>query len=131
LVRRLSDEKEKYFLSDEDIETLKKYCDLEKLLDILGREKVIDKETKISKVPFYRPKEKGKGLKAGYKGRIGIYEVLELTDDIKKLVHQRATAEDIQKLAIAQGMETMVEDGFVKAAQGVTSLEEVFRVISE
>ena len=67
----------------------------------------------------------------GYKGRLGIYEVLENSEEIEKLITQAASAETIEKKAIELGMLTMVEDGFVKAAQGVTSIEEVLRVTKE
>jgi len=49
----------------------------------------------------------------------------------KKLINANATADDIQKQAEAEGMVTMLEDGFIKAAQGITSIEEVLRVITE
>lgn len=130
LVRRLTGEKEKYFLSKQDVESLEKYLDIERFLKILEKEKVIKGGTKIGEVPFYRPKE-GAEKKAAYKGRLGIYEVLEVDDEIKKLIHDNATTEQIQTKAMEGGMETMMEDGMVKAAQGVTSVEEVFRVISE
>lgn len=77
---------------------------------------------------------KGKDTPAsprGYSGRAGIYEVMEVTDEIQKLIVARATANDIQRLAIAQGMLTMREDGYLKALQGVTTLEEVNRVTAE
>lgn len=130
LVRRLSDSKEKYFLTKEDIKSIEKHCDTSNLLKLLVKEKVIKKGTKLEKVPFYRPKN-AKSKKEGYKGRCGIYEILEVTEDIKKMIHERATTEDLQRAAIANGMQTMIEDGLIKAAQGVTSVEEIFRVISE
>lgn len=64
----------------------------------------------------------------GYKGRIGLYEVMEVTDEIQNLIVRRATSSEIQKQAIAQGMITMREDGYLKALTGITTLEEVNRV---
>jgi type II secretory ATPase GspE/PulE/Tfp pilus assembly ATPase PilB-like protein len=81
-------------------------------------------------VDFYKPKQ-SKECPDGYSGRIGIYEVLAVTETIKELIVKRATGGEIRNQAIKEGMRTMVEDGFVKAAQGITSIEEVLRVIVE
>jgi len=76
---------------------------------------------------------KGMGCKScgntGYKGRIGIYETLEMTDDIKKIILEGGSSDDIEAAAIKEGMTTMLENGIEKALSGVTSLEEVIRVI--
>jgi type IV pilus assembly protein PilB len=61
----------------------------------------------------------------GYFGRVGVFEVLEVTPHIIKLVTERATAEDIQKKAANDGMLTLQEDGFIKALQGMTAVEEI------
>ena len=67
----------------------------------------------------------------GYAGRIGIYEVLDNTLAIQKLITANATSSDIQKQAIEDGMITMQTDGLIKALRGNTSLEEVMRVTRE
>lgn len=67
----------------------------------------------------------------GYRGRIGIYEVLEMTEAIRKLVMRQANADEIRTAARAEGMTTMLEDGFKKAAEGITSIAEILRVIHE
>ncbi len=65
----------------------------------------------------------------GYHGRIGIYEVMPMSPEIEKLVLSGKTSEyDMQAIAIKEGMVTMVQDGLLKAAAGITSVEEVFRV---
>lgn len=64
----------------------------------------------------------------GYSGRIGIYEVLENTESIQKLIFQEASMTDFKKAGQAQGMITMVQDGLLKALEGITDVEEVFRV---
>lgn len=64
----------------------------------------------------------------GYKGRIGIYEVLNNSDAVKKLVMTHATSDQIQAQAIREGMMTMQLDGLVKALRGETTVEEVLRV---
>jgi len=64
----------------------------------------------------------------GYLGRIAIYEVMPITEKISKLVVEKASASDIQKQAISEGMLTMKQDGYVKVLEGVTSMDEVLRV---
>jgi type IV pilus assembly protein PilB len=64
----------------------------------------------------------------GYKGRMGLYEVFAITEDIQNLILKRATSAEIQKAAVAQGMVTMRQDGYLKALAGQTTLAEVNRV---
>lgn len=67
----------------------------------------------------------------GYSGRAGIYEVMDVNEQIQALIVSRATSADIQRLAVSQGMITMRQDGYLKALAGVTTLEEVNRVTSD
>jgi len=67
----------------------------------------------------------------GYKGRTGIYEILKMNNEIRKLVHQQAGTEKLVQAAQKQKMITMREDGFLKAQKGITTLEEILRVTSE
>ncbi len=71
------------------------------------------------------------GAHGGYKGRVGIYEVLGNTLGIQKLIMANATANDIQEQAITDGMITMQLDGIIKALRGETTIEEVLRVTRE
>ncbi len=64
----------------------------------------------------------------GYKGRVGIYEVLPVNKEVRKIIGYEGTADDIFKLAKKQGMTTMLEDGMAKIAEGVISVEELTRV---
>ncbi len=77
----------------------------------------------------------GKGCKdcanTGYRGRIGIYEVLEITDAVREAIMKQANADVIEKIAVSEGMATMLEDGLNKAIEGITSIEEVLRVMHE
>ena len=130
LVRKLSGEKEKYKLKQLEITNLKKFCDLDKILEILKEEKIIKKNQLIEDIDFYKPKP-SKECPEGYKGRVGIYEVLPITETIKELIMRGANADQIEEEARKEGMKTMVEDGFIKAVQGITSIEEVLRVITE
>jgi type IV pilus assembly protein PilB len=68
------------------------------------------------------------GSPGGYSGRLGIYEVFAVSEEIQKLILQRSTSTEIQKQAQAQGMVTMREDGYLKALNGLTTLTEINRV---
>lgn len=67
----------------------------------------------------------------GYRGRMGIYEVLSNSSDIQKLIVSSGTSDVIQEQAIKEGMVTMQVDGFIKALRGQTTIEEILRVTSE
>ena len=75
---------------------------------------------------------KGKGCancqRGGYRGRIGIYELMMVTSKIRELIFEAASSTDIRKAAISQGMKTLYIDGIHKVMKGVTSFEEVYRV---
>lgn len=85
-------------------------------------------ESKIHRI--WRASENGCETcnKTGYKGRIGIYEVLRNSENIQKLIVTNATSEIINQQAIKEGMVTMQMDGFVKALRGQTTIEEILRV---
>ncbi|HEV8565314.1 MAG TPA: ATPase, T2SS/T4P/T4SS family [Actinomycetota bacterium] len=68
--------------------------------------------------------------RTGYRGRFALHEVLLITEEIERLIIERASSEDMKKMAIAQGMLTLREDGFRKVGMGQTSLEEIFRVVA-
>ena len=65
---------------------------------------------------------------SGYKGRTGLYEVMAITDEIRDLTIERAAADEIRKIAVAQGMRPLRADGFEKVKNGITSIAEVARV---
>lgn len=67
----------------------------------------------------------------GYSGRAGLYEVMDVTEEIQNLIVARATSREIERKAIEQGMITMRQDGYLKALQGLTTLEEVNRVTAD
>lgn len=75
---------------------------------------------------------KGQGCKnchfTGYAGRVGIFEVLEVTKEIRKLITERRDSDVIASQAVAEGMMTMLDDGLIKVAKGITSMEEILRV---
>lgn len=67
----------------------------------------------------------------GYLGRVGIFEVLPVTEKIGRLILERAPASDIEKQAVAEGMVTMKQDGYLKVVEGLTTIEEVLRVAQD
>ncbi|OHB18870.1 MAG: hypothetical protein A2854_03395 [Parcubacteria group bacterium RIFCSPHIGHO2_01_FULL_56_18] len=129
LVRKLTNARDKYELSRDEQAQLEHVIDAGVVLKSLKEEKIVPKEATWKNVPFWKPKEGESG--EGFAGRMGIYEVLPVTSTIKELVMKNATADDIHNQARSEGMLTMSEDGIFKAVQGVTTIEEVLRVITE
>jgi len=128
LVRRLTDDKMAYKLKPVELKEMKKYCNLDRIMQILKQEKIVKENDDWGDINFYRPKI-SKERPEGYRGRVGIYEVLPVTPSIKEMIVKQATADQIQDQARNEGMITMIEDGFIKAVQGQTSIEEILRVI--
>ncbi|MCK4540173.1 Flp pilus assembly complex ATPase component TadA [Candidatus Parcubacteria bacterium] len=119
-------------LGKETVKELEKQLNIESLLKTLEKEKIIiDSKKGLKSLLFYR----GKGCKrcnnSGYKGRIGIYEILENTEETSGLILKNANTREINKQAVKEGMLTMVEDGFIKAKNGITTIEEIMRVTKE
>jgi type IV pilus assembly protein PilB len=136
LVRRLCVEcRKEYKLEKKEIETLGKLFDIDWILEYLLKDSLSKKYLKDVKtwddVPFYKAAGCDQCGGEGYRGRQGIYEVLEMDTDVRKLVTQAGTTEMIDEQARKNGMASMVTDGFMKIIQGVTSLEEVMRVTKE
>lgn len=130
LVRKLTDKKEKYFMTAAELKTLSQTIDIDRVLKALKEEKVVDAKATWEKIPFYKPKT---GIKDGeaFSGRIGIYEVMRMSQPIKELVMQGKTDKELEAQAKKEGMLTMIEDGLFKAVQGMTTIEEILRVVSE
>ncbi|MFA5106929.1 MAG: GspE/PulE family protein [Patescibacteria group bacterium] len=121
-----------YTLSTKAIEELERQINFKELLTALEREGAV---TPAAASPeallFYRGKGCRECNQTGYKGRLGIYEVLEVDHEIAELVTKNATSEELQPLARKKGMATMLEDGFIKAKMGITTIEEVLRVTKD
>ncbi len=130
LIRKLTESKEKYFLTKAQLDSLGKKVDLDHVLALLKEEKIIDQAATWEKIPFYKPKA-SKESEDGFHGRLGIHEVLKVTNTIRELVMQEKSASEIEAQARKEGMMTMLEDGIFKAVEGMTTIEEVLRVISE
>ncbi len=129
LVRKLGKNKEKYFLSAAGLKSLAKSVDLDKVMEVLKEEKIVEPKATWEKIPFYKAKE-SEGDE-GFSGRIGIHEILKTSPTIQEMIISGKSAEDIEIQARKEGMMTMLEDGIYKAVKGVTTIEEVLRVISE
>lgn len=130
LVRKLSETKIKYFLDESELTQLAKKVDLERILQFIKNENIVDKNATWKEIPFYKPTVIENG-DDGYKGRVGIHEALKVTPTIKELIMKNATADEIQNQAKKDGMLTMLEDGIFQCVQGMTSIEEVLRVANE
>ena len=99
-------------------------------LKTLKAEQLVKADTPIDAVPFYRPKV-ASDSDDGYKGRVGIHEVLTVSSAIRDVILHTGTSDAIESQARKEGMLTMFEDGLYKAARGITSVEEVLRAVSE
>jgi type IV pilus assembly protein PilB len=77
---------------------------------------------------FYRKRGCPRCGQTGYRGRVGIYQLLEMTEALGELAAKKASREDIERAAIGEGMKTLWDDGVAKVAAGLTSLEELARV---
>lgn len=129
LMRRLVS-KEKYFLSPDEIKNLAKIVDLDRMLELLQKEKIIGPKDTWEKIPFYKA-VKSAEAPDGYSNRVGMHEVLSVTTTIREMILKGASQDEIEAQAKKEGMMTMLEDGIYQAVLGVTTLEEVFRVVSE
>jgi type II secretory ATPase GspE/PulE/Tfp pilus assembly ATPase PilB-like protein len=119
------------------VRTICEECKDEKNLsetEIKGLEKFVPEEI-LEKLSQGRRTYYGKGCSVcnhtGYLGRIGIFEVLNVTNNIREAIIERKHSSEIKEIAKKEGMTTMVEDGFQKVLKGLTTVEEVLRVIYE
>jgi type IV pilus assembly protein PilB len=127
LVRKLTENKQRFFMTTDEISQLGKIVDLNRILNALKAEKIIATDN-WREIPFYKalPSQEDDG----YKGRVGIHEVLIMTSGIKDLIMKDASSDQLEEEAKKEGMLTMLEDGIFKCVQGLTTLEEVLRVVS-
>jgi type IV pilus assembly protein PilB len=119
-------------LEESYAESLAKQFNLEKLIGVLMREGVAPKTTKkLSDLKFFHGQGCDKCSSTGYRGRLGIHEILEVTPDIGEMIVKHASTQELQEAAEKNGMILMWEDGFIKAVQGITTIEEILRVSKE
>ncbi len=100
-------------------------------LQIQSLTSVIPQELFSKEMLFYRGQGCDKCNQTGYQGRVCINEVLVVDDAIRSAIHKKASATEIKKEAKAQAMTSMIEDGFLKAKQGITTIEEILRTLHE
>ena len=84
-----------------------------------------------AQVKLFRGKGCSECSDSGYKGRIGVFEVLPVTEKIGRLLLERTPASDLENQAVSEGMITMKQDGYLKVVEGVTTLEEILRIAEE
>jgi type IV pilus assembly protein PilB len=107
----------------EDIETVTKELPSALVKKYLGKS--------MKNVRLYKGKGCSVCQKTGYIGRIGIYEVLPISESMKEAIMRKEDTDEIKKMAVKEGMTTMIEDGLEKVKMGVTTIEELLRVIKE
>ena len=121
-----------YTLGKEAIQDLNQKFNLKAIMEVLEQQGIIlSADVPAESLLFY----KGKGCKqcsnTGYKGRVGIFEVLDVSKEISKLIMDKASTFKILQEAKSKGMLTMIQDGFIKAKNGVTTIEEILRASRE
>jgi len=128
LVRKLCTEcRQKYKLNNSEIESLSGMIDTKKLEKILTKERVLKSGESWKNIEIYKSVGCEK-CRDGYHGRCGIFEVMEVSEEIKKLVIEKRAEGEIFSQARKEGMVSIVEDGLLKAAKGITAIEEILRV---
>jgi type IV pilus assembly protein PilB len=88
-----------------------------------------DQAAAVDGVALYRRKGCPRCNQTGYKGRIGVYQLMEMSESLSRLASQHASREEIERAALESGMKTLWDDGLAKVASGLTSLEELGRVL--
>src|SRR3989344_1999499 len=130
LVRKLCESKESYPVDAAMRATIASEAAFAVAFAALVEEKLVKKGSALDDLPFYRPTPTPE-CADGYKGRIGIHEVLAVSPAIREIMLRSSTTDAIEAQARKEGMLTMFQDGLYKAARGTTSVEEVLRAISE
>ncbi len=119
-------------LDNATIDSLAKQFHMEKLLPALIHVGAAPAKTKtLKEVKFYKGQGCDKCNHTGYKGRVGIHEILEVTPGVAQLIMEHKSAQEIQDLGEKEGMVLMWEDGFIKASRGITTIDEIVRVSKE
>ncbi|MEK9183335.1 MAG: GspE/PulE family protein [Patescibacteria group bacterium] len=118
--------KKEYKLTAENITDLEKIVDAKKMIELFKKHDCLKSgDTTLKSWTFYRGEGCQKCNREGYKGRLGIYETLEVNKTIAELINKKASVEELRQGAIKNGFTTMLQDGIIKAKLGLTSLEEV------
>jgi type IV pilus assembly protein PilB len=136
LVRRLCAEKEAYIPTEIEIKSLASKANLTRVLEYLKKEKIVKETDDWKTINFYKPKVAEANstqtvCPEGYSGRVSINEVLPMSRAMHELVLKGSSAEALAEQARSEGMLTMFEDGIFKVVQGITTIEEVLRAVTE
>lgn len=114
------------------LKSAKEQFNEEKILEILAKEQIVKKRAnRLEDLDFYRGKGCAKCANTGYKSRIGIHEILEVTQPVAETILQQKSAQETEAVGEKEGMILMWQDGFIKAVQGITTVDEILRVSKE
>lgn len=131
LVRKICEHcKKEYHLEKIEIQELLRLFDNKKIQDLFTGQniKLTTAEKNLEDIIFYHGEGCRRCNNTGYKGRQGIYEVMDIDAEMIKKINEKADADVIKDLARKKGMITMMEDGLIKSKLGITTIEEVLRV---
>jgi type II secretory ATPase GspE/PulE/Tfp pilus assembly ATPase PilB-like protein len=119
IVSRLSVENKKYFLSKSEIEKIKKYIDLDRMLKNVG----INEKVSWSKIPFY------KNIEDNPFEKIGLFEVWKISPSVREMISNEEKESKILEQVKKEGMNTIIEDGVIKAIKGIVPIDEVLKLV--
>lgn len=123
VVRKINDEYREEYTPDASV-----IADIKKVLGHHFDSWCTEHHKDPNKVTLFRAKSDRPATEPDYKGRIAIFEVMPITPEVSQLILQRASSAQIEEMAIKQGMLLMKQDGYLKALEGITTIEEVLRV---
>jgi type IV pilus assembly protein PilB len=125
--------KESFNLAGKELKQIHTIIDKSTIASLFKQQKISlsKKEKGLESMTFYRGKGCKKCGNSGYKGRIGIYEVMVIDEGLQKIINTKANANDIKTYALKHGMITLFQDGFLKAKQGITTIEEILRATKD
>jgi type IV pilus assembly protein PilB len=119
-------------LTEEVLTSLNKLFHMDRLLPVFARVGLATTKTKnVKEIKFFRGQGCDKCVHTGYKGRVGIYEIIEVTPEIEQMIMQHKSSQEIQDEAEKVGTILLWQDGFIKAARGITTIDEILRVSKE
>ncbi len=132
LVRRICEHcKEAYYAEPEAVKKIHKILDsveFFKLYDLPNNQKSESGDISQDKIVLYKGKGCSKCNDTGYQGRVGIFEAIDVTDEISTLIVKKSAGSEINEVAVKGGTISMLQDGFMKALKSMTTIEEVMRV---
>ncbi len=123
VVRKINPDYKKAYKPEESV-----VKDIKKVLGDHFTQWCEDNDKDPSDITLYRASEDRPQNEPEFKGRIGIFEVMDIADNVKSLINKEAPADEIQKAGMKNGMMLMKQDGYLKALEGITTIEEVLRV---